>query len=185
MAKKKARPAKKTAPKKKARSASKVRSAKKASPKKARAVKRASRKPAAPKRKKAPPRTARPPKPSKPASAAPGPAHYVRIDRVTQGPDGAETPANPLRINHADFLWIYVAAGLPASAAPHGEYYKVIGGNVDLSTRTPLNPPLLVGGQFRFSVIHYVLLPGSTYLFRFADNLVSPTYEDSWEIVTN
>lgn len=111
-------------------------------------------------------------------------AYHVRIDRVTQGPDGQENPADRLSVNSEDFLWIYVEAELPARIAPHGEYFKIIGDNPDPATRTPLDPPRLVNGQYRFSVIHFVLSRVSKYSFHFADNLNTPNYEDRWEIVT-
>jgi hypothetical protein len=111
-------------------------------------------------------------------------AYHVRIDRVTQGPDGHETPADRLRVNSEDFLWIYVEAELPSGAVPQGEYLTIIGGKPDPTTRIPLDPPTLVNGQYRFSVIHYVLSKQSRYLFRFADNLNNPKYKDQWEIDT-
>jgi hypothetical protein len=111
-------------------------------------------------------------------------ANHVRIDRVTQGPDGAETPADRLSVNSEDFLWIYVEAELPSGAAPKGEYFKVVGGMPDPSTRVLLGPPMQVGGQYRFSVIHFVLSPKSKYSFHFADDLDTPNYEDRWEVVT-
>ena len=97
---------------------------------------------------------------------------------------GHETPADRLRIDSTDFLWIYVEAELPAQAVPKGEYCKYVGGMPDPATRTLLGPPTVAGGQYRFSVIHYTLSPQSKYLFRFADNLAAPTYEDHWDIVT-
>ena len=111
-------------------------------------------------------------------------ANHVRIDRVTQGPDGQETPADRRSVNSEDFLWIYVEAELPSGATPQGEYFTVIGGKPDTATRTPLGPPKLVDGQYRFSVLHYVLSKQSKYSFHFADNLITPNYEDRWEIVT-
>ncbi len=112
-------------------------------------------------------------------------AYHVRIDRVTQGPDGLETPADRLSVNSEDFLWIYVEAELPSGSAPQGEYFKIVDGKPDQTTRIPLDPPKLVNGQYRFSVIHYVLWEQSKYLFHFADNLSAPNYEDKWEIVTD
>jgi len=111
-------------------------------------------------------------------------ANHVRIDRVTQGPDGAETPADRLSVNSEDFLWIYVEAVLPSRAAPQGEYFSVVGGKPDPATRQPLGPPTMAGGQYRFSVIHYTLSKKSKYSFHFADDLNAPKYEDRWEVVT-
>ncbi|MBW3599825.1 MAG: hypothetical protein KY475_21460 [Planctomycetes bacterium] len=111
-------------------------------------------------------------------------ANHVRIDRVTQGPDGHETPADRLRVNSEDFLWIYVEAELPSGIAPEGEYFKMVGDKPDPATKTPLGAPTMVGGQYRFSVIHYVLSKQSKYLFHFADDLNAPNYEDQWEVVT-
>jgi hypothetical protein len=111
-------------------------------------------------------------------------ASHVRIDRVTQGADGHETPADRLSVNSEDFLWIYVEAELPSGAAPRGEYFKVVGGKPDPRTRVLLDPPTLVGGQYRFSVIHYVLSKQTKYSFHFADDLDAPKYEDRWEIMT-
>src|SRR5262245_36238017 len=111
-------------------------------------------------------------------------ANHVRIDRVTQGPDGHEMPADRLSINSEDFLWIYVEAELPSGAAPKGEYFKIVGDKPDPATKILLGPPTMAGGQYRFSVIHYVLSKQSKYLFHFADDLNSPNYEDKWEIVT-
>jgi hypothetical protein len=111
-------------------------------------------------------------------------AYHVRIDRVTQGPDGNETPADRLSINSEDFLWIYVEAELPLGSAPQGEYYKLSGGKPDSTTRTPLCPPKVVIGQYRFSVVHYVLSRTTQYSFHFADKLGAANYEDRWEIVT-
>jgi hypothetical protein len=111
-------------------------------------------------------------------------AFDVKIIRVTQGPDGFEKPANPLQIDSQDFLWIYVEAVLPSGAAPRGEYFREVGGKPDPASRVPLGPPTPSGGMYRFSVIHYVLSPQTTYWFHFADNLASPSYEDHWEIVT-
>jgi hypothetical protein len=112
-------------------------------------------------------------------------AYHVRIDRVTQGPDGSETPADRLNINSEDFLWIYVEAELPSGSAPKGEYFKVVGNNPDPATVQPLGPPKLIGvDQYRFSLVHFVLSRQSKYLFHFADDLNAPNYEDRWEVVT-
>jgi hypothetical protein len=111
-------------------------------------------------------------------------ADHVRIDRVTQGPDGQEAPADRLRVNSMDFLWIYVEATLPNGAAPHGEYFLEVNGKPDPATRQPLEPVSYQGDMYRFSVIHYVLSPHTKYLFHFADNFAAPKYEDSWEIQT-
>jgi hypothetical protein len=111
-------------------------------------------------------------------------ANHVRIDHVTQGPDGQETPADRLQINGQDFLWIYVEAVLPSGSAPQGEYFRIVGGKPDPGTRQVLPSPGLVKGQYRFWVIHYVLSGASKYLFHFADSLSAPTYQDNWEIDT-
>jgi hypothetical protein len=111
-------------------------------------------------------------------------ANHVRIDRVTQGPDGAETPADRLSVNSEDFLWIYVEAELPSGAAPKGEYFKIVGDKPDPATRQMLNSPTMVEGLYRFSVIHFVLSRKSKYSFHFADDLNAPNYEDRWEVVT-
>ena len=111
-------------------------------------------------------------------------ANHVRIDRVTQGPDGHETPADRLSVNSEDFLWIYVEAELPSGAAPKGEYFKMVGDQPDPATKVLLGAPTMAGKQYRFSVIHYVLSKKSKYLFHFADDLDSPKYEDKWEVVT-
>lgn len=111
-------------------------------------------------------------------------AYHVRIDRVTQGPDGSEKPADRLRINSEDFLHIYVEAELPSAAAPKGEYFKFVGDKPDPATKVLLDAPTMVGDQYRFSVIHFVLSKQSKYLFCFADDLNAPKYEDKWEIVT-
>ena len=111
-------------------------------------------------------------------------ASHVRIDRVTQGPDGQETRADRLSVNSENFLWLYVEAELPSGATPRGEYFEVIGGKPDPATRQPLGSPTLVEGDYRFSVIHYVLSKQSKYSFQFADNLSTSNYEDRWEIVT-
>jgi len=108
----------------------------------------------------------------------------VRIDRVTQGPDGNETPADRLSVNSEDFLWIYVEAELASGASPQGEYFKIVNDKSDPTTRIPLGPPKVVNGQYRFSVIHYVLAKKSKYLFHFADDVSAPKYEDRWEIAT-
>jgi hypothetical protein len=111
-------------------------------------------------------------------------ASHVRIDRVTQGPDGAEAPADRLSVNSEDFLWIYVEAELPSRTAPKGEYFRVVGNKPDPTTRQALGPPTISGSYYRFSVIHYVLSKQSKYSFYFADDLNAPKYEDRWEIVT-
>jgi hypothetical protein len=179
MAKKKTKPAKKVT-RKKSKPAKKIVRTKAASKKKGappRKVKRA----------KAAPRTVKRTKVAsgkvKPAKAPPSRTFQVRIDRVTQGPDGHETPADPLRVNSQDFLWIYVEADLPAQAVPRGEYHKL--SPVDPTpARIPLDPPLELNGQYRFGVLHFVLAPQSKYLFHFADDLASPKYEDRREIMT-
>ena len=183
MAKKKAKsakPAKKTkkAIQKKAKPAKKITRKKAAPAKKGAASKKVKRAKAAPakKVKRAKPAPAK----AKPAKAQ-STAYHVRIDHVTQGPDGHETPADRLSIHSDDFLWIYVEADLPAQAVPQGEYYQLDGGS---AARIPLDPPIDMNGQFRFGVLHFVLAPQSKYSFHFADNLGSPTYEDRWEIVT-
>jgi hypothetical protein len=107
---------------------------------------------------------------------------HVKIDHVTQGPDGSERSADRLSIRTDDFLWVYVEADLPNGAAPQGEYSKTAGGNS--ASPQHLAAPEVINGQYRFMVIHYALTSGSTYLFRFADNLAMPTYQDQWEIVT-
>ena len=111
-------------------------------------------------------------------------ANYVRIDHMTQGPEGQETPADRLSINSEDFLWIYVEAELPSGAAPKGEYFRVNDDKPDPATRVLLDPPTVVGDQYRFSVIHYVLSKQSQYLFHFADDLKAPKYEDRWGVET-
>jgi hypothetical protein len=111
-------------------------------------------------------------------------ANHVRIDRVTQGPAGSETPADRTRVNSEDFLWIYVEAELPGAAAPKGEYFSIVDGKPDPATKVLLGPPTKVGGEYRFSVLHYVLSKRSKYLFHFADDLTAPKYEDQWEIWT-
>lgn len=108
--------------------------------------------------------------------------YNVRIDRVTQGSDGHEMPADRLSVNSEDFLWIYVEAELPSGAVPKGEYSKLVGERP--GTPVVLDPPTRVTGQYRFSVIHYVLSKQTKYLFRFADQLTAPTYKDEWEIKT-
>ena len=109
-------------------------------------------------------------------------AYHVRIDHLTQGPSGQEKPADRLSVNSQDFLSIYVEAELPSRLAPLGEYRKVTGGKP--GTAWPLDPPTPVGSQYRFFLYHGALLPQSTYLFHFADDLGTPKYEDQWEIVT-
>lgn len=115
---------------------------------------------------------------------APRKAYHVRIDRVTQGPDGTETPADRLSVNSEDFLWIYVEADLASGSAPQGEYFKMKDGKPDSKTRVGLGSPDLVNGQYRFKVDHFVLSKQSHYWFHFADKLSAPKYEDHWEIVT-
>lgn len=179
MAKKKAKPAKKAAPKKgKAakkpvakKPITKKRAAKKSAP-----VKKVARKKSAPKKKAAPPKKA-PRQQTPPVKTSP-----VYIDHVTQGPDGSENSADRLSIRSDKFLWVYVEADLPAGAAPQGEYSKTAGGNS--ASPQHLAAPEVINGQYRFMVIQYALSPDSTYLFRFADNLAMPTYQDQWEIVT-
>lgn len=112
-------------------------------------------------------------------------AYHVRIDRVTQGPDGMESQADRLHIDSTDFLWIYVEAQLPSSASPFGEYFREgADGRPDPTTRIPLEPPSHSEAFYRFSVIHYVLSPQTRYWFHFADDLSNPTYQDQWEVVT-
>src|SRR5438067_12982673 len=101
-------------------------------------------------------------------------ANHVRIDRVTQGPDGQETPAARLSVDSEDFLWIYVEAKLPSGVAHKGQYFRLIGGEPDARTPVLLDPPETVSGQYRFSVIHYVLAGQSKFLFHFADDLSAP-----------
>ena len=113
-----------------------------------------------------------------------GMANHVRIDRVTQGSDGHETPADRLSVNSEDFLWIYVEAELPSGAAPKDQYSKMVDGKPDPATSIPLGAPTMAGGQYRFSVIHYVLSKQSKYLFHFADDLSRPNYQDQWEVET-
>ena len=105
-------------------------------------------------------------------------AYHVRIDHVTQGPDGQESRADRLSIRSDDFLWLYVESELPSAAQPKGEYQEMNGAKMSLGA------PTLVRGQYRFSVIHYVLSPQSEYVFHFADNLSAPRYDDHWTIKT-
>lgn len=179
MAKKKAKPAKKAAPKK--GKAAKKPVIKKGVPKKRAAKKAAPVKKVAPK-KSAPKKKTAPAKQAPRQQPPPEKASHVRIDYVSQGPDGSETPADRLSIRSDKFLWVYVEADLPSGAAPQGEYSKTAGG----ASASPqhLAAPEVINGQYRFMVIHYALSPDSTYLFRFADNLAMPTYQDQWEIVT-
>ena len=86
-------------------------------------------------------------------------AFHVRIDRVTQGPDGQEIPADRLRVDSTDFLWIYVEAILANGTSPHGEYFWEVDGKPNPATRQPLEPVSYQGDMYRFSVIHYVLSP--------------------------
>jgi len=67
-------------------------------------------------------------------------AYHVRIDRVTQGPDGQETPADRLSVRSDDFLWIYVESELPSDSAPAGEYARV---EPTGTHRYPLKYPVL------------------------------------------
>jgi hypothetical protein len=110
--------------------------------------------------------------------------YHVRIDRVTQGVAGGEKPADRLSIDSKDFLWLYVEAELPRASPPSGEYYEIVSEKPEPGTRVRLEPPTLVNGHYRFSVIHFVLSEHSRYLFHFADDLNTPNYEDRWEIAT-
>jgi len=103
---------------------------------------------------------------------------------VTQGPDGHEEPADRVSVDSKDFLWIYVEAKLPSGSPPLGEYYEIVDGKPRQNTPIRLDPPKLISGQYRFSVIHYVLSERRKYLFHFADDLSTPNYEDRWEIAT-
>ncbi len=111
-------------------------------------------------------------------------AEHVRIDRAMQGTEGHETPADRLLIDSTDFLWLFVEAILPSGAAPHGEYFREVNGVPDKATRIALEPVSHKGDMYRFYLIHYMLSPQTRYLFQFADDLASPTYQDSWEIQT-
>jgi hypothetical protein len=111
-------------------------------------------------------------------------AYNIRIDHITQGPEGQEKWADRLSVNSETFLWIYVEATLPQGSAVHGEYFQMTGGTPDPATKVSLGSPSLVNDQYRFSVLHYVLGKASSYLFHFAEDLDSPNYEDQWEIRT-
>src|SRR4051812_27926012 len=91
-------------------------------------------------------------------------ADYVRIDHITQGPEGQEKPTDRLSVDSSDFLWFYVYATLPSKAAPQGEYFREIDQKPHPATRTRLGSPVLIDGVYRFSVIHFVLSPGARYL---------------------
>lgn len=107
--------------------------------------------------------------------------YYLKIDRVTQGPSGSERRADPLKIDSGDFLWIYVAYDLPMGARPKGE-----GSRLDDSDqgRFPLMGDDAGPSMYRFGVSHFSLTAGSRYMFRFSDDLRTPTYADQLEIRT-
>src|SRR5688500_3287504 len=108
----------------------------------------------------------------------------VRIDRLTQGPDGHEHVVARLSVSSHDFLWMYVESSLPDDAPPRAEYFTIINGTPHPGTRVPLGPPTKLGDRFRFSVPHFQLSPATSYLFHVADSLQMPTAEDAWEIRT-
>ncbi len=110
-------------------------------------------------------------------------ANHVRIDRVTQGPEGHESEADRLSVNSEDFLWFYVEAELP-SGTVQGEYFAMRDDRPIPETRSVLQPPTKVNGQYRFLLVHGFLRPSSKYLFHFADSLNSPSLEDQWEVQT-
>jgi hypothetical protein len=112
-------------------------------------------------------------------------ALHVRIDRVTQGPEDMQAPADRLSVDREKDLWLYVEAELPGGAAPQGEYFQILDGKPVPATRVRLDPPKKMSdGQYRFWLVHYTLQAKHRYLFHFADNLDAPTYHDSWEVVT-
>lgn len=111
-------------------------------------------------------------------------ALHVRIDRLTQGPDGQEHIVDRLAVDSHDFLWIYVEALLPNGATPEGEYLEIVGGAPDPSTRLLLGPPTKKGDFYRYAVAHFSLAAGRQYLFHFADRLAQPQHEDQWEVST-
>lgn len=88
-----------------------------------------------------------------------------------------------MSVNSEDFLWIYVEAKLPSNIV-QGEYVTIKGGVPIPETRVVLPAPTKVNGQYRFLLIHYVLAKNSKYLFHFADSLMSPNFEDQWEVQT-
>ena len=111
-------------------------------------------------------------------------ANHIRIDRVTQGPDGHETPADRLRVDSNDFLWFYVEAELPSAGPPLGEYFSMRNGKPDPATRFVLSPPTVVRRQYRFLVAHGLLSSKKSYLFHFVDNFAAPKFHDQWEVET-
>jgi hypothetical protein len=110
--------------------------------------------------------------------------YHVRIDRLTQGPPGREHVVDRLSVDSHDFLWIYVAALLPGSATPQGEYFKTVDGKPDPRTRVALGSPTKIGDEYRFSVVHFELAPETMYMFHVGDSLQQPAYEDAWEVRT-
>jgi len=108
-------------------------------------------------------------------------AYQLKIDHVTQGPSGAERRADPLSVDFADFVWIYVAYDLPMGARPKGEASLL---DDPGQGRFPVNGDDAGPGMYRFGVSHFSLTPRSRYMFRFADNLRAPTYEDQLEVRT-
>jgi len=109
-------------------------------------------------------------------------AYHVRIDHITQGPDGHEIKADRFNVNSEDFLRIYVEAELPSNMVPKGEYYEMINGIP--GTKVELDEPKLVDDQYQFFVLHYLLSHKSEYIFRFADDLSNPKFKDQWEVIT-
>ena len=108
-------------------------------------------------------------------------AYHLKTDHVTQGPSGAERRADPMAIDAGDFLWIYVSYDLPMGARPKGEASLV---NDSSQGRFPVPGDDAGPSMFRFGVAHFTLMGASRYIFRFADDLRAPTYEDQLEVRT-
>lgn len=125
---------------------------------------------------------ARPPRVTRCALPGVNLALHVRIDHLTQGPEGAEEPADRLNVDSTRDTWFYVEAELPDGAAPAGHYAQLTDGQP--GAYSPLDAPTRVGDAWRFRLLHYYLLSGTHYTFHFADDLSAPAHEDRWEVDT-
>ena len=107
--------------------------------------------------------------------------YFLKVDRVTQGPPGMERAANPQSIDSGEFLWVYVGFDLPTGARPQGEASNL---SDPSGARFPVRGDEAGPALYKFQVDHFTLSAGARYRFRFADDLMRPTYEDHLEIQT-
>lgn len=89
--------------------------------------------------------------------------------------DGEQRAISWNEVDAGKFLHVHVSADVPADLTQLQGRYAKLDSNGHLSVENDLGPGVKVrDGQFDFTLTHYILDPGSTYLIRVADDFSKP-----------